>query len=124
MNRHKRDYCSKGEHPNWKACVAKYDMTTIHWSYLGVFCIYCGARVVGVLGADSPGVAWVRRQRFFRSGEVMYSEYEATQARGRERREKWIKFFCRIRNKLIDNAVLVGSPGGGHSSVRIEKNKQ
>lgn len=45
MNRAKRDYCSIGIHPAWKAWVAKYDMSCLPWTYVGNFCEICGARL-------------------------------------------------------------------------------
>lgn len=45
MNRIKRDYCSKGIHPNWRAWKANYDMSDVTWTYKGNVCVYCNADV-------------------------------------------------------------------------------
>ncbi len=45
MVRYKRDYCNKNYHPHWRAWHARYDMSTTTWRHLGLFCVYCGARI-------------------------------------------------------------------------------
>lgn len=45
MNRIKRDYCSKGFHPNWRAWKANYNMSTVQWSHEGNTCVFCNADV-------------------------------------------------------------------------------
>jgi len=56
MNRVKKDYCSKGIHPNWRAWEAKYDMSTIEWKHTGCFCQYCNKPLseTNVRGAGAP----------------------------------------------------------------------
>lgn len=65
MNRIKRDYCSKGKHPNWRAWHAKYDMSVISWPLLGEFCTYCGAMVHGV-ASGAPSAREAGRLRVLR----------------------------------------------------------
>lgn len=54
MNKMKRDYCSKGKHPRWRAWTAKYDMTVIAWPWLGNFCTGCGERLDDTVGSGPP----------------------------------------------------------------------
>lgn len=61
MNRIKRDYCSKGLHPNWRAWKAAHDMSTTQWSYKGSNCVYCGADVT----KSSVGSAYNNNNKVF-----------------------------------------------------------
>lgn len=69
MNRTKRDYCTKGRHPNWREFVARYDFSTIAWPWLGNFCKHCGAPVNGV-GAGSPDSRVFNRLKMLRDGNA------------------------------------------------------
>lgn len=81
MNKAKRDYCSKGRHPKWRAWVAKYNSDNINWPWIGNFCIYCGALVPDVIGDGAPRHQTLGRLRVLRNGAVSHSDYQAEQKR-------------------------------------------
>lgn len=66
MNKTKREYCSKGHHPKWRAWKAKYS-GAVTWKWVGNFCVYCGALVEDVLPDGSPRLNEATRLRILRS---------------------------------------------------------
>lgn len=98
MNKVKRDYCSKGRHPKWKAWVAKYDMASVQWSWRGDYCIYCGGKVDESVA--TPAHTDYARMRGLRGGaQVPAEEYEAAQERSTARNNKRLALTDVIRRR-------------------------
>lgn len=100
MNKVRREYCSKGKHPHWRAWAAKYDMSTsqapFNWSWTGNFCTFCGARVSGVAGGV-PYQSEAVRLKVLRNTTISQADIEAARARTNKLREKREELKRRIQ---------------------------
>jgi len=100
MNRTKRDYCLKGNHPNWREFVARYDMSNIAWPWLGNFCPHCGARVNGV-GSGSPDSRVFNRLKMLRDGKATGADLLKYQ----ERIDKFTRNAAALRESIRRKSI-------------------